>query len=102
MLLELSPVLALYSTFGSPALHFAIAKVHLDVHANSSMFSVLPPSIPVQIVTKLLEKGAGINACNYCGQVDSTMLQIVVTHHTFTIFNLVLREDLLAEMLVEA
>jgi hypothetical protein len=30
------------------------------------------------------------------------MLQIVLTHHTFTIFTLVLREDLLAEMLVEA
>jgi hypothetical protein len=44
MLLELSPELARYSTFGSPALNFAIAKVHLDVHANSSMFSALPSS----------------------------------------------------------
>jgi hypothetical protein len=40
MLLELSPALARYSTFGglNTPLHFAAAKGHLDVRANSSAF----------------------------------------------------------------
>jgi len=42
MLLELSPALARYSTFGglNTPLHFAAAKGHLDVRAGSSVFWV--------------------------------------------------------------
>ncbi|KAJ4784134.1 E3 ubiquitin-protein ligase XBAT33 [Rhynchospora pubera] len=52
MLLELSPSLARYSTFGglNSPLHFASAKGHTE------------------IVTLLLEKGAEVNSRNYCGQ----------------------------------
>jgi hypothetical protein len=45
MLLELSPALARYSTFGglNTPLHFAAAKGHLDVRANSPVVSAFPP-----------------------------------------------------------
>lgn len=45
MLLELSPALARYSTFGglNTPLHFAAAKGHLDVRANPSVFFKVPP-----------------------------------------------------------
>jgi hypothetical protein len=45
MLLELSPALARYSTFGglNTPLHFAAAKGHLDVRANPSVFFRVPP-----------------------------------------------------------
>ncbi|KAJ3682116.1 hypothetical protein LUZ60_014689 [Juncus effusus] len=52
MLLELSPSLSRYSTFGglNSPLHFASAKGHNE------------------LVTLLLEKGAEVNSRNYCGQ----------------------------------
>ena len=47
MLLELSPALARYSTFGglNSPLHFAAAKGHLDVRDDTSHLSVILPLV---------------------------------------------------------